>query len=127
MEGDIAVLPAHRAFFRGKFNPIGLERATEIVEFHRNRCHELTDVMKTGPMDLVSLTRKYFSDRELAEENFFMAFSEVMSHIELMQESGDVFTTTDAANGDAWSNGLGPGVLVRWEGSTLFSAFIDGL
>jgi len=127
MDGDITVLPAHRAFFRGKFNPIGLERATEIVEFHRNRCHELTDVMKTGPMDLVSLTRKYFSDRELAEENFFMAFSEVMSHIELMQESGDVFTTTDAANGDVWSNGLGPGVLVRWEGSTLFSAFIDGL
>ena len=127
MEGDIAVLPAHRAFYRGKFNPIGLERATEIVEFHRNRCHELTDVMKTGPMNLDSLTRKYFSDRKLADQNFFMAFSEVMSHIELMQESGDVSTTTDAANGNVWSNGLGPGVLVRWEGTDQFSGFIDRL
>ncbi len=124
---DITVLPAHRAFHRGVFNPIGLERATEIVEHHRNRCHELTDVMKAGPMDLASLTRKYFSDRELEEQNFFLAFSEVMSHIELMQESGDVSITVDPANSKVWSNGLGPGVLVRWEGSDLFSAFIDRL
>ena len=48
LEGDITVLPAHRAFHRGKFNPIGLERATEILEHHRSRCHELTEVMKTG-------------------------------------------------------------------------------
>ncbi len=127
LEGDITVLPAHRAFHRGKFNPIGLERATEIMEHHRNRCHELTEVMKAGPMDLVSLTRKYFSDRELDDRNFFLAFSEVMSHLELMQESGDVSATMDPANGSVWSNGLGPGVLVRWEGSELFSTFIDGL
>ena len=127
LEGDITVLPAHRAFHKGIFNPIGVERATEIVEHHRNRCHELTEVMKAGPMDLVSLTRKYFSDRELEEQNFFSAFTEVMSHIELMQESGDVSTIADPANGSVWSNGLGPGALVRWEGSTLFSAFIDGL
>ena len=127
MEGDITVLPAHRAFHRGKFNPIGLERATEIVEFHRNRCHELTDIMKTGPMDLGSLTREYFSDRKLAEQNFFLAFSEVMSHIELMQESGDVSVTIDPADGKVWSNGLGPGVLIRWEGTDQFSGFIDRL
>jgi len=127
MEGDITVLPAHRAFYRGRFNPIGLERATEIVEFHRERCHELTDVMKAGPMDLDSLTRKYFSDRKLADQNFFMAFSEVMSHIELMQESGDVSTTTGAGNGTVWSNGLGPGVQVHWEGTDQFSGFIDRL
>ncbi|PKB71328.1 MAG: hypothetical protein BZY87_05595 [SAR202 cluster bacterium Io17-Chloro-G6] len=127
MDGDITVLPAHRAFHRGKFNPIGLERATEIVEFHRNRCYELTEIMKAGPMDLGTLARKYFSDRELAEQNFFLAFSEVMSHIEFMQESGDVSITVDPANNIVWSNGLGPRVLIRWEGSDLFSAFIDRL
>ena len=127
MEGDITVLPAHRAFYRSRLNPIGLERATEIVEFHRNRCHELTDIMKAGPMVLDSLTRKYFSDRKLEEQNFFMAFSEVMSHIELMQESGDVSIIADPAGGRVWSNGLGPGILVRWEGSDLFSDFIDQL
>ncbi|MCH7842571.1 MAG: MBL fold metallo-hydrolase [Chloroflexi bacterium] len=127
LEGDITVLPAHRAFHRGQFNPIGLERATEIVEHHRDRCHQLTEVMKTGPMDLVSLTRKYFSNRELEESNFFLAFTEVMAHIELMQEAGDVSTIVDPASDRMWSNGLGPDVLVRWDGSDRFSAFIDGL
>ena len=127
MEGDITVLPAHRAFHRGRFNPVGVERATEIVEHHRNRCHELTDVMKAGPMDLVTLTKRYFSDRKLEEQNFFPAFSEVMSHFELMQETRDVSTMVDPVNSTAWSNGLGPGALVRWEGSELFSAFIDRL
>ncbi len=127
LEGDITVLPAHRAFHKGKLNPIGVERATEIVEHHRNRCHELAEIMKAGPIDLVSLTRKYFSDRELSEQNFFLAFAEVMSHIELMLESGDVSVIVDSAAGSVWSNGLGPGVLVRWEGADLFSSFIDGL
>ena len=127
LEGDFAVLPAHRAFHRGQFNPIGLERATEIVEHHRNRCHELTDVMKAGPIDLDSLTRKYFSNREVEEKNFFLALSEVMSHIELMQESGDVSATNSPAKGPLWSNGLGPSALVRWEGTDQFSAFIDRL
>ena len=127
LEGDITVLPAHRAFHKGVLNPIGLERATEILEHHRNRCHELTEVMKDGPMDLVTITRKYFANRELEEHNFFLAFTEVMSHIELMLESRDVSTTVNPANGKVWSNGLGPSALIRWEGTDLFSAFIDQL
>ena len=127
LAGDITVLPAHRAFHQGKLNPIGVERATEIVEHHRNRCHELAEIMKAGPIDLVSLTRKYFSDRELSEQNFFLAFAEVMSHIELMQESGDVSVIVDSDAGSVWTNGLGPGVLIRWECADLFSSFIDGL
>ncbi|MDA1128612.1 MAG: MBL fold metallo-hydrolase [Chloroflexi bacterium] len=127
LDGDITVLPAHRAFHRGKLNPIGLERATEILEHHRNRCHELTDIMKTGPIDLASLTTKYFSGRELEEQNFFLAFNEIMSHIELMQEAGDVSATLDSDNGILWSNGLAPNALLRWEGTTLFSDLIDRL
>ena len=127
LEGDITVLPAHRAFHRGKFNPIGVERATEILEHHRNRCHELTDVMKSGPKGLVTITREYFSNRELGEQNFFLAFTEVMAHIEMMQEAGDISTIIDPAGGKVWSNGLGPDVLIRWEGSVLFSGLIDQL
>ncbi len=121
------MLPAHRAFHRGQFNPIGLERATEILEHHRERCHELTEVMKTGPMDLVTLTREYFSERKVAAQNFFLAFTEVMAHIEMMQEAGDISTTQDAASTRIWSNGLGPDVLVSWNGTDQFSALIDGL
>jgi glyoxylase-like metal-dependent hydrolase (beta-lactamase superfamily II) len=127
LEGDITVLPAHRAFFRGKLNPIGLERATEILEHHRERCHELTDVMKKGPIDLVSLTKEYFSHRELEEHNFFLAFTEVMAHIELMQEAGDISVIADPSRTNLWSNGLGPDLQICWDETDKFSAFIDQL
>lgn len=127
LEGAITVLPAHRAFHRGKLNPIGVERATEIVDHHRNRCHELTEILRAGPMDLVSLTKEYFSNRELEEHNFFLAFTEIMSHVELMQESGDMSVTGNPPNGKHWSNDLGPGMQIHWEGTELFSEFIDQL
>jgi glyoxylase-like metal-dependent hydrolase (beta-lactamase superfamily II) len=125
LEGDITVLPAHRAFHRGQFNPIGVSRATEILEHHRERCHELTQVMKSGPKNMVTITREYFSDREVEAQNFFLAFTEVMAHIELMQEAGDISTQAGPADGNVWSNGLGPDVLITWNGTDLFSAFID--
>jgi glyoxylase-like metal-dependent hydrolase (beta-lactamase superfamily II) len=127
LEGDITVLPAHRAFHRGQFNPIGVSRATEIMEHHRSRCHELTQVMKTGPKDLVTITREYFSDREVEAENFFLAFTEVMAHIELMQEAGDISTTVDPISEKVWSNRLGPDVPITWNGTDQFSALIDRL
>jgi len=127
LDGNLTVLPAHRAFFRGQFNPIGVGRATEILEHHRNRCHELTDVMKSGPKELGAITREYFSNRELEEQNFFLAFTEVMAHIELMQEAGDISTHSNVASGNAWSNGLGPNVLISWDGTDNFSGLIDGL
>ena len=127
LEGDITVLPAHRAFFRGQFNPIGVSRATEIMEHHRDRCHELTQVMKSGPKDLVTITREYFSDREVEAQNFFLAFTEVMAHIELMQEAGDISTNIGSSGGNVWSNGLGPDVPIIWNGTDQFSAFIDRL
>ena len=127
LEGDITVLPAHRAFHRGQFNPIGVSRATEIREHHRNRCYELTQVMKAGPKDLVTITREYFSDREVEAQNFFLAFTEVMAHIELMQEAGDISTNSGTSGGRLWSNGLGPDVPINWNGTDQFSVFIDGL
>lgn len=127
LEGDITVLPAHRAFHRGQLNPIGLERANEIVEHHRNRCHELTEVMKAGPKDLATITRDYFSNREVEEHNFFLAFTEVMAHIELMHDAGDISTVDASASGRLWSNGLGPGVLINWERTDKFLAFINHL
>lgn len=127
LEGDITVLPAHRAFHRGQFNPIGVSRATEIMEHHRNRCYELTQVMKARPKDLVTITREYFSDREVEAQNFFLAFTEVMAHIELMQEAGDISTNSGTSGGRLWSNGLGPDVPINWNGTDQFSVFIDGL
>ena len=112
-----AVLPAHRAYYRGRFNLVGLERAREIVEHHALRCHDLLGILKQWPCDLVSLTRDHFSHRELTDSNFFLALTEVMSHVELLMETGDV-----SVNGD-----LSKGGIVRWNGTENFPRFIRDL
>ena len=120
MGDDIAVLPAHRAYHRGKFNLVGLERATEIVDHHVLRCHDLLNILRLGPRDLASLTRDHFSHRELDDSNFFLAMTEVVSHVELLMESGDV--SIDGGFGEE-----GFGGLVHWDGSENFTELIGGL
>ncbi len=109
-----AVLPAHRAYYRGRFNMVGLERATEIVEHHALRCQDLVDILKQWPCDLVSLTRDHFSHRELTDSNFFLALTEVMSHVEFLMETGDVSVSGDLSKGGT----------VRWNGTENFPEFI---
>lgn len=112
---DISVMPAHRAFHDGKFNPIGLQRAREIVEHHRARCHDLIDLVRGGLNDLEGLTRKHFSGLALDSQTYYMAFGEVISHIEFLQETRDVEMVGD------------DGRLVQWNGTEHFSTFIDNL
>ena len=120
MGDDIAVLPAHRAYYRGEFNLVGLERAAEIVDHHVLRCHDLVDILRQGPRDLVSLTRNHFSHRELDDNNLFLALTEVMSHVELLVETGDVSIKGDMGAGEL-------GGLVQWNGTESFPAFIEEL
>ena len=56
MEPDIRVLPAHRAYSHGRFNLIGVERAQEIVEHHRQRCYDLLVLIRKGTADVESIT-----------------------------------------------------------------------
>ena len=115
LDDDVSVMPAHRAFYRGKFNIIGLERAGEIVEHHRNRCHDLIELIRRGPLDLESITKKHFSNHQLEGRNFYMAFTEVISHIEFLQETGDVAMAGEGRR------------LVQWNGTERFATFIDEL
>ena len=112
---DISVLPAHRAFHDGKFNLIGLERAGEILEHHRSRCGELIDLVRRGSKDLETITREHFSRLSLDGISYYLAYTEVMSHLEFLQESGDVALAGDDQE------------MVSWNGTELYSAFIDRL
>ncbi len=122
---DVGVLPAHRAYHRSKFNLIGLERAGEIVDHHRQRCHDLIDLLRRGPADLPSLTRDHFSHRELEDSNFFLALNEVMSHVELLEETGDVSVTGQSAARE--SGACSSGGQIRWNGTEAFDGFIENL
>ena len=117
MGGGIQVMPAHRAYHRGRFNLVGLERADEIIDHHRQRCHDLIDILRRQPTDLPSLTRDHFSHRELEDDNFFLALTEVMSHVEFLLETGDV-----SIEGAVESGGL-----ICWNGTEHFAKFIDQL
>ena len=112
---DITVLPAHRAVHRGKFNPIGLERVGEILEHHRDRCYRLLELVKDNPKDMASVTRKLFGDQRLDEVNFYLAYTEVMSHFEFLQDCGDVEMVGE------------DGRLVSSNGTERFSAAMNAL
>ena len=115
MEPDISVLPAHRAYFRGKFNLIGVERAQEILDHHRERCDDLLSLVRKETGGLESLTRRHFSSRHLEGPNFRMALSEVVSHVEFLQEAGDVEMVGEDKSG------------VRWTGTEHYARVIEEL
>lgn len=110
---DITVMPAHRAYFRGKFNPIGLDRALVIADHHRDRCQDLVDMVKKETLDLATVTRKLFPHLNLDNQLFRMAFSEVISHIELLEDMGDVSLVGEETKS------------VRWNGTENFAAFFE--
>ena len=110
---DITVMPAHRAYFRGKFNPIGLDRALVIADHHRARCQYLIDMVKKETLDLATVTRKLFPHLTLDNQLFRMAFSEAISHIELLEDMGDVSLVGEETKS------------VRWNGTENFAAFFE--
>ena len=110
---DISVLPAHRAYHGGKFNPIGLDRALDIAEHHRTRCHRIIDLIRKEDLDLPTITKKHFSSINLDNRTFYMAFSEVLSHVELLEEMGDVSIVGE------------DGRSVTWNGTENFDEFFD--
>ena len=115
MEPDISVLPAHRAYYRGRFNLTGVERAQEIVEHHRQRCYDLLVLIRQSTDDMESITRRHFSSRHLDGPNFQMALTEVISHIEFFQEVGDVEMVGKN------------GAQVRWTGTENYGRVIEEL
>ena len=112
---DLTVMPAHRAFYRGKFNPIGIRRGREIIEHHQERFHHILDLLRSGPLDMENVTRKHFSGHHLEARNYYLAFSEIVSHIELLQEMGDV----EMVGGEKG--------LIHWKGTEHFAGFVEGL
>ena len=112
---DITVLPAHRAVHRGKFNPIGLDRVGELLGHHRDRCYRLLELVKNNPKDMASVTRKLFGGQRLDEVNFYLAYTEVMSHFEFLEDCGDVEMVGE------------DGRLVSSNGTERFSAAMDAL
>lgn len=85
------VLPAHRLSYKDQFNQLDLHtRIDDLVQHHLTRCHEILEILSSGPKTPTEIARHYFSPDLLKGFGINMAVNEVKSHCELMEISEDV-------------------------------------
>jgi glyoxylase-like metal-dependent hydrolase (beta-lactamase superfamily II) len=93
---DLIVLPAHRLFYRNRWNEINLEtRIDETIEHHIRRCGSILKIIGQGPKTAKDIAVEYFEETLLKGYGILMAENEVISHCELLKASGDVVTTEE--------------------------------
>jgi glyoxylase-like metal-dependent hydrolase (beta-lactamase superfamily II) len=93
---DLLVLPAHRFYFKGRWN--GLElfgRVNELLDHHIQRCGAMIEIIRTGPKTAGELARAHFEEKLLEGFGSIMAANEVVSHCELLAACGDVTLADD--------------------------------
>ncbi len=88
---DLLVLPAHRFYFKGRWNGLDLsKRVNELLEHHVQRCSAMLEILRTGPKTADELATAHFEERLLEGFGSIMAANEVISHCELLTGCGDV-------------------------------------
>ncbi|MGD9119434.1 MAG: hypothetical protein PVG59_02055, partial [Desulfobacterales bacterium] len=111
---ELVVLPAHRLYYNDHWNPIDLAgRARQLLAHHMERCGAIVEILNGKPKSAEEIAAEHFEDRLLEGYGILMATNEIVSHCELLIESGDVLT----ANGDRFAA----------SGSTQFEAHIQNL
>lgn len=92
---QVAVLPAHRLYNNHKFNFQTTQRAADLIRFHARRLGRILVTAGPEPQPLEDVTRRTFERRKLEGGNFFAALTEVVAHIELLEDTGDLELTDD--------------------------------
>lgn len=84
--------PAHRLFYNGHFNIIhsSSNRANEIIQFHIGRCSDILDIIDSKSVRIQDIAVQYFPPSRLAGAGKVMAENEIMAHLEIMEDSGDI-------------------------------------
>ena len=87
----LLVLPAHRFYYNGRWNPVDLEnRAKELLEHHIQRCGAIIDILNNGARTAEEIAGIHFEERLLEGFGSIMAANEIESHCELLIDIGDV-------------------------------------
>ena len=87
------VLPAHRYYNRDRFNFITTARARDIIEHHADRLGRIITNIGQQEVGLEQLTRGLFEHRMLEGVNLRAALAEIVAHIELLEDFGDLEVT----------------------------------
>ena len=91
----MAVLPAHRLFNKDSYNFQTVSRASEIIRHHGRRLGRIVNWVGGDGTSLEALTRGFFARRKLIGGNLYAAMSEVVAHIELLEDIGDIRLADD--------------------------------
>ncbi len=95
---DILVLPAHRLYYNDQWNGIRLaQRVNELLDHHIQRCGAIIEILRNGsdPQTAEEIAREHFEERLLEGFGSFMATNEIISHCELLINSGDIVSIGD--------------------------------
>lgn len=92
---DVGVMPAHRLFNKTRFNFDSALRAGEIIQHHARRLGDILERIGPEPTSLESITRRTFERRKLAGLNLFAALTEVVAHVEFLEDAGDLKVTEE--------------------------------
>ena len=88
---DMLVLPAHRLYYRDRWNTLQLkERIRELMEHHIQRCAAILKIVAAGTKNTHDIARLHFNESLLKGPGKLMAANEIISHCELMVASGDL-------------------------------------
>ena len=87
-----ATFPAHRLFYNGKFNIIhsSSDRAMEIIQFHIDRCRDILRIVDGKLTGIKDIAVQHFAPELLVGGGEPLAHHEIISHLEFMEECGDV-------------------------------------
>jgi glyoxylase-like metal-dependent hydrolase (beta-lactamase superfamily II) len=96
----LPAFPAHRLFYNGQFNLISdvAQRARDIIQFHIDRCHAILEIVGDGTVSLEEIAVRHFPSSLLVGMGKTMAIREVMAHLELLQDCGDVQLVGEKGN-----------------------------
>jgi len=60
-------------------------------------------MVRKETMDLPAITQRLFPQLSLSDRIFYAAFSEVMSHVELLEEMGDISMVGENGRSIQWN------------------------
>ena len=93
---DTTVLPAHRLYNHDQLHLRNLHRAREIVRHHVKRLERSLEAIDEGADTVEAITGKIFPARKLSGGGMVAAMSEVVSHLELLANAGDIQVSEDS-------------------------------
>ena len=93
---SISVLPAHRLYNHRRYNFVNATRGTELIQHHAERLASIVGRVEDQPVGLEQLTRAIFDRVKLMGGNLRAGLSEMVAHVELLEDIGDLKVGADA-------------------------------